>query len=105
DEYDVPVDSVSGAKFSDRFVSPLGNEPKVLGTAFSLEEEAVSGPIKGNSGVFVVQLQRKPLMPTATNIPAIRKNMSSTAKAEVNTRLIQAMKKEAEVEDYRSRFY
>lgn len=102
--YNVEVDTVS-ATFDQSNITGVGNEPKVLGTAFSMDENQLSEPVDGNTGVFVLRLLQKPQVGTATNIPQLRRTMSSTLRTQVGLRLMQAMRDNAEIEDYRSKFY
>lgn len=104
-DYSVPVDTFNAVTFNQNNVQGLGNEPKVIGVAFSLEESGVSEPIEGNTGVYVVKVMRKPQAGTATNIPQLRRTMSSSVRSQVAIRLMQAMRDNADIEDYRSRFY
>ncbi len=104
-QFDSEVENAKDVTFDASFVPGLGNEPKVIAAAFNMDVNSVSQPIVGNSGVYVVKLNQKPAVGTAMNIPQLRKNSSSTAATQVTARLMQAMKKNAEVEDLRSKFY
>ena len=104
-QFDSEVESAQDVTFDAAFVQGLGQEPGVIASAFNMAVNNVSQPIVGNSGVFVVQLKDKPAVGVASNIPQLRKTSSSTAQTQVTTRLMQAMKKNAEVEDLRSKFY
>lgn len=104
-QYETTVDTLTNVSFSQTSIAGLGVEPAVIGTAVALEEGEQSEPIVGNSGVFVVKLTKKPTVASATGIPEIRQQMSSSAKARVPNALIQAMRKNADVKDNRSRFY
>ena len=104
-QFDSEVENAKDVTFDATFVTGLGNEPEVIASAFNMDVNSVSKPIVGNSGVYVVKLNDKPAVGTAFNIPQLRKNSSSTAQTQVTARLMQAMKKNAEVEDLRSKFY
>lgn len=104
-QFDGEVENAKDVTFDATFVQGLGNEPAVIAAAFNMDVNGVSKPIVGNSGVYVVKLNDKPEVGTAFNIPQLRKNSSSTAQTQVTARLMQAMKKNAEVEDLRSKFY
>jgi len=104
-QFDSEVENATDVTFDATFVQGLGNEPAVIASAFNMDVNSVSKPIVGNSGVYVVKLNTKPAVGTAVNIPQLRKNSSSTAQSQVTARLMQAMKKNAEVEDLRSKFY
>lgn len=104
-QFDSEVENATDVTFDATFVQGLGNEPAVIASAFNMDVNSVSKPIVGNSGVYVVKLNNKPAVGTAVNIPQLRKNSSSTAQSQITARLMQAMKKNAEVEDLRSKFY
>ncbi|MCB0579860.1 MAG: peptidylprolyl isomerase [Phaeodactylibacter sp.] len=99
------VDTATNVTFSATFVPKLGSEPKVIGKAFVLDQGQVSEPVVGKSGVYVVKVIRKPDAGQATNIPQLRRNISAPVRSQVASQLMQAMKKNAEIEDNRSRFY
>ncbi|MCB0549610.1 MAG: peptidylprolyl isomerase [Phaeodactylibacter sp.] len=103
--FSAQVDTASNVTFGAAFVPSLGIEPRVIGKAFTMEEGQVSGPVVGKAGVYVVKVIRKPDAGQATNIPQLRRNISAPIRSQVPAQLIQAMKKNADIEDNRSRFY
>ncbi len=104
-QFGTQVDTARNVAFNATFVPSLGFEPKVIGKAYTMEQGSVSAPIEGKTGVFVVQVLSKPAAGQASNIPELRRTMSSPVQQQVPARLIQAMKKNADIEDNRSRFY
>ena len=86
-------------------VSGAGSEPKVVGTAFGLTEGTVSKPIQGNTGVFVVQTTKLTPAPELPNYQAAANRIGTAKSATVNTALLEALKKAAEIEDNRATFY
>ncbi|MBT8218520.1 MAG: peptidylprolyl isomerase [Bacteroidia bacterium] len=104
-QFDAVVDSLQNVSFSTSFASGLGNEPKVLAAAYQLEPNLVSEPIVGENGVYVVQLIRKGDPPVAANIPQLRKSTASSIQIQTATNLMQSLKKQADIEDSRARFY
>jgi len=87
-------------------VPGLGLEPKVLGVAAALKENALSPLIEGTNGVYKLQLTRKAIPPEAT--PDMAKSHSAGQSATLSNQLVQrfqnAMTERLEVEDYRYRF-
>ncbi|MDT7941761.1 MAG: peptidylprolyl isomerase [Bacteroidota bacterium] len=87
-------------------VPGLGLEPKVLGVAAALKENALSPLIEGTNGVYKLQLTRKTIPPEAT--PDMAKSYSAGQSATLSNQLIQrfqnAMTERLEVKDYRYRF-
>jgi len=102
--FDTQADTLQ-ATFSQSFIGNLGSEPKVIGSAFNLEQGQLSEPIVGNTGVYMVKLLNKPQIGPATNIPQLRRTMASSMRAQVGVQLMQAMRKNASIEDNRSKFY
>ena len=104
-KYSVDVDTAQGVNFEASFIGGLGNEPKVLATAYGTAQNSVSQPVVGNNGVYVL----RPISDTGeiatTNVPGVRQNTQNTSRAGIPTRLLQALKKNAEVQDNRSRFF
>ncbi len=104
-QFDTEVDSAQNVTFNATFTPGLGNEPEVIAAAFNMDVNSTSPPIVGKSGVYILKLTSKPDVGTAFNIPQLRKTTSSNSQAQISVRLMQAMKKNANIEDYRSTFY
>ncbi len=102
--YQVKVDTARNVSFTG-VIPGIGNEPKVLSSALSMNVNDVSKPIIGNNGVYLLQVVDKPSVSAATNIPQVRKSTSASIQRQVKSRLLQAMKKNVEIEDNRSTFY
>jgi peptidyl-prolyl cis-trans isomerase D len=99
------VDTARNVNFSATFVPGLGVEPAVIGEAFTLNQGETSAPIVGKTGVFVVKATRKTENNPAFNLPQTRRNISLPVQNGMSRNLIEAMKKNADIEDNRSRFY
>ena len=99
------IDTLRSVQFSAGFQPGLGNEPKVIAQAFQQEVNSVSPPVMGDNGVYVVQLMNKTEAGTPSNIAQLRQQVANPAQGQVAGQLMQAMKKEASIKDYRSNFY
>jgi peptidyl-prolyl cis-trans isomerase D len=86
-------------------LSGAGREPKVIGTAFGLKEGQISKPIKGNNGVYVIQVTKITPADGLSNYQSIANRIGSTKATAVNTELYNALKKAANIEDNRATFY
>ncbi|MEN0006371.1 MAG: peptidylprolyl isomerase [Bacteroidota bacterium] len=105
-QYAVKVDTASNVSFNAAFVPNIGAEPKVMGALFKMDQDEVSQPIVGTSGVYVVKMIKKPITAAPTNIPVLRPQLSATTKSQASgNRIIQAIKKNADISDNRFRFY
>ena len=100
--------TVSSAKAVNRFTSMLAgasNEPTVVGVGFGMEQDAISAPIGGNSGVFIVQLKSKKAAESLTNYAGYKASISNTSKQNMQSNVAEAVKKTFEVTDNRSLYY
>jgi peptidyl-prolyl cis-trans isomerase D len=97
------VQSATGLTMERAMIPNAGPESKVVATAIVTPINKVSAPIEGNSGVYVV----KPTL--VTKAPAI-KNYSDYSKkvhqmvASYSSRVIPALKADADIKDNRSKF-
>lgn len=105
------VQSASGLSLNNpTTLSGIGSEAKVMGAAFYLEKGAVTKPIAGKEGVFVVKVigrTQAPKLPSYAVI-AQRKTQERVSRAippQGNGRVIKALKETAEIKDNRATFY
>ncbi len=102
---EVEVDTASEISFNTSFVPGLGNEPNVVSLAFDLDVQAISQPILGSSGVFIIQPLSRDAATEATNIPFIQRNVSNTTRSQVTFKLIRSLVDKAKIEDNRFTFF
>ncbi|MBT8178271.1 MAG: peptidylprolyl isomerase [Eudoraea sp.] len=82
-----------------------GREPAVVGTAFAMNEGDTSQLIKGETGVFLIELIKKEAAPAMENYATYARNLQSSNALRVNNAVYTALKNKAEIEDNRSVFY
>jgi len=82
-----------------------GQEPKVIGAAFSLKEGETSGPIEGERGVFVVRVTKISEATTLDNYAAYANQETQKSRTGVTSKVIAALKEAADIDDNRSTFY
>ena len=100
-QYEGKVDTARNSSFMQG-----GSEPRVVGTVFNTAKGALSAPVIGTNGVYVVSpLTDKPQMQLPPDLTMFRRQMSSTAVSAVKTGLMTALKKSAKTEDFRSKFF
>ena len=105
-QWNVAVDTAKGSSMLQTYVANGGSEPRVVGTAFSLAKGAVSAPITGANGVYLVQpVTDKPDAPLPPDLTMFRRQVSSSATASIRMNLMNALKKQADLKDNRSRFF
>jgi len=100
-QWTAKVDTAKGSSMMQ-----AGGEPRVIGTVFSLANGAISSPIVGSGGVYVVQpITDKPALQTPPDLSLFRRQMSSTAATAIRTGLLASMRKRADLYDNRNRFF
>ena len=82
-----------------------GNEPEVVGSVFALDEGQVSQPIEGKKGVYVVELVKRHEAPAMNSYKGIAEQETLSRRRTAATRAYEALKKKAEIEDKRAKFY
>jgi len=105
-QFNTKVDTLSAVAFNSSFIPSLGNEPQVLNLVFNGELNVVQGPIMGNSGVFMV----KPLIvnisdQASPNFLQQKSTSESQVKNEASYKFLDALRKNADMEDNRSLFF
>ncbi len=99
------VKSASAVTFNATSISGIGNEPAVQSAIFGLADGAVSSPIEGARGVYVVKAKSFNA-PSAVDVSSARKAAGALFSNGSNT-VFQDLVKSAEVEDtrYKTRDY
>ncbi len=100
-QWETKVDTARGTSMMQG-----GSEGRVIGTAFALAKDAVSAPIAGTGGVYILSpISDKTAAQVPADLTMFRRQMSSSAVVSVQTNLINAMKKAANVKDNRIKFF
>lgn len=100
----VSIETAQGVNLGNANIQGKGAEPKVVATAFATEVNTVSAPVTGNTGVFVVKPTSKDA-PAVGNIATVKTQNQSSIRSQVRSRLMQALRKTADVDDNRARFF
>ncbi|RDI15863.1 peptidylprolyl isomerase [Flavobacterium sp. AG291] len=85
-------------------IANVGSEPKVVGKAFGLSAGKTSGLINGQLGVFMVRTKTIAKAPALPNYTAFTSRLNGEARQQVQGRLSNALKDNADIEDNRSEF-
>lgn len=99
------VQTAADLRFTASNLPGAGQEPKVIGSAFAMEENTLSPPIKGQNGVFVVQVTRQEAATVPDDLSASKRQIKSALSNRVPNDVLQAIKNNARIEDNRSMFY
>ncbi len=104
-QFGVPLDTAMQASFGSAQIAKVGQEPKVNGTFARLEGGQTSDPIDGMAGVFVIQVLGKNAATAPADLTMFKKQAVGRSLYDVNNGLMNALKKNANVTDDRSKFY
>ena len=104
-EYGVTVDTFNNVNFNMSYLQGLGNEATVIGVVTSLKEGEVAGPIIGIGGVYMVEVVHRTEASLSTDISTYRRQLTSTARSNVDSRLMEAIKSSAKIKDNRYKFF
>ena len=100
-----PANSASAVNMKNPTISGAGLEPQVVGVAFGLKEGETSGLIDGNRGVYMVTVTKVNDATKLENYQAIANRLSTARVNAAQTKVYNALKETADIEDNRARFY
>ena len=81
----------------------VGQEPRVVGTAFALAANKVSAPIEGSTGIYVIKNVSTTKAPAIKDFSPYVARIKGQTAGDVN-RVLPALKDKAEIEDNRKQF-
>ncbi len=105
---DAAVTDTALIRFSSGYVSNVGNEPKLVGTAFGIPVGKTSKAIAGDRGAFIVQTKEiEPSAPNeSTDLPLTQQRMQRMFTSRLNFQSIfESIVKKSKVDDVRYKFY
>lgn len=97
--------NVENIRFNSNTLQGFGAEPAVIGSIFALEPNTVSAPIKGNAGVFMVEITRIDEATEPENLQAQQNQLQTTFRNRVPGESVRALRESAEIKDNRHMFY
>jgi peptidyl-prolyl cis-trans isomerase D len=101
------VSKADSLQFSSPYVPNIGLEPKVVGYSFDkqLIGKAISAPIGGNEGVFVIKVDKVSAKANYNvDVEQARQAMLQSQESLIQRAGTDALKKKAKIEDDRSKF-
>ncbi len=93
------------ANFSAYSISGMGFEPQVQAAAVELAAEQISEPIKGKSGVYVIQVKNIQQPAENLNISNDKNYLTRSYRSRVGYQVYEAIKEASEIKDNRANFY
>jgi peptidyl-prolyl cis-trans isomerase D len=105
--YGTKVSNADSIQFSTPYVPEIGNEPKVIGSAFNKSlVNKVSEPIEGSNALFVISVKQIGAVPSMnTDINAQKKAVEAQLRQYANFSTMEALRKSAKIVDNRSKVY
>ena len=103
-QYGTSVDNLTGINGGTLNIRDIGNEPKVIAALMNMNVDQVSAPIQGENGVYVLQLLNKNES-AGSDLASTKRIQSNKVKTLARTALMEALKKDADIQDNRFNLY
>ncbi len=91
--------------FSSRNLPGAGPEPKVIGSIFARAQQGLVGPVKGNNGVFLVEVININEVEVPEDLTQAKRPKRDAFRNRVPSQSFQAIKNKADIEDNRAMFF
>jgi len=101
----VSVSTAAAINMKAPTLAGAGQEPLVVGAAFGLKEGETSKLIDGNKGVFIIEVTKVTEAPKLENYQANANRLSTLRVSGAQTKVYNALKNAAKIEDNRANFY
>ena len=101
----ITVQNATAITMAAPTIPGAGAEPEVVGAAFAKSAGETTSLIAGEKGVFKVRVTAVNNAPALENYASYANQLNSAATPAVNTKVYQALKNAAEIEDNRANFF
>jgi len=101
----ITVQNATAITMAAPTIPGAGAEPEVVGAAFAKAAGETTSLIAGEKGVFKVRVTAVNNAPVLENYASYANQLNSAATPAVNTKVYQALKNVAEIEDNRANFF
>jgi peptidyl-prolyl cis-trans isomerase D len=98
------VKEASGVNFTTFSIPAAGFEPAVIGTVCTLPEGKISAPIEGNNGVYLTKVSSF-VTSADTDLKGEKTRLAQSLGYRAGAQVFESLKKLADIEDKRSKFY
>lgn len=99
------VQSTSDLSLSSAILSEGNFEPEAIGVAFGLGEGKISKPIKGSSGVVILQNVKKNVASDIADYSIYKSQLQNNANNRTEYTIAEAIKEKSKIKDFRYKFY
>ena len=104
-EFNIELQNASAVTQNDPILVGAGDEPYIIGSAFSLDENETSGLLKGNNGIYVLRVLSKQIADNINLESAISNSLSDREIERISTLIIDVIESKAKIVDNRSFYY
>ena len=101
----VTVQNATAITMAAPTIPGAGAEPKVIGAAFGKKAGESTNLIDGNTGVFKIRVLALNKAPDLENYANYAEQLNAKVTPTVNTKIYQALKKAADIDDNRATFF
>ena len=101
----ITVQNATAITMAAPTIPGAGAEPEVVGAAFAKAAGETTSLIAGEKGVFIMRVTAVNNAPALENYASFANQLNSAATPAVNTKVYQALKNDAEIEDNRANFF
>lgn len=102
---DANIYSNSDIRLNSNALPTVGFDPKVVGAVFALEDGKRSGPIEGENGVVIIELQNKTVAPSLNDYVAYKEQLAENSFSLSSMSILEAIREAADIEDKRYKFF
>jgi peptidyl-prolyl cis-trans isomerase D len=95
------VDTAANLTFQAYNYPKYGPEPELIGTIFTLKPNVISGAVKGNMAVYIVNVDGFTAPPPVQNINAVKAQLGSYFQQRIGNEVFTTLKDKAEIKDNR----
>jgi len=105
EETELTIETATAVNQKNPTLPAGGNEPKVVGTAFAMDEGAVSSLIAGERGVYKIVVVQKTTADDLEDYTTYAKQMQQEIKTTLFESIFAALESVSEIEDNRVLYY
>jgi peptidyl-prolyl cis-trans isomerase D len=102
---DKEIETASAVTQENSILAGAGSEPYVIGTAFALDLNQPSTLIKGNNGVYMVEVTAKEIAEELETYKAYANALQTKENIRIAASIYDALRSSAEIEDNRQLYY
>lgn len=104
-KFNTNVNTSEGATFSSYSLPQVGREVNLYGPVFSMKEGEISKPVAGESGVFIIKIDKVVEAPATADYTAAKTQAKNNIIYRADVEAIEAIKKSAEIKDNRAKYF